>query len=130
MWIIVTEIYFIQKKNPSFSYEVIIVDDGSKDKTTEVCKFFSSLFLCPKYIKSMYTFSFAYSLLITFLTSIQKWKLSWHFTGEATVTDTVKVLKLMDKYTWYMACGLLLVHFHLLWKCKHTQDLLKAATYQ
>ncbi|KAG7322441.1 hypothetical protein KOW79_013787 [Hemibagrus wyckioides] len=25
-----------RKKNPSFSYEVIIVDDGSKDKTTEV----------------------------------------------------------------------------------------------
>ncbi|KAI4901258.1 hypothetical protein NFI96_015259 [Prochilodus magdalenae] len=25
-----------QKKNPSFTYEVIIVDDGSKDKTTEV----------------------------------------------------------------------------------------------
>lgn len=25
-----------QKKNPSFTYEVIVVDDGSKDKTTEV----------------------------------------------------------------------------------------------
>lgn len=26
----------VQKKNPSFSYEVVIVDDGSKDKTSKV----------------------------------------------------------------------------------------------
>ena len=29
---------YFQKSNPSFSYEVIIVDDGSKDKTTQVKK--------------------------------------------------------------------------------------------
>lgn len=26
----------LQKQQPSFTYEVIVVDDGSKDKTTEV----------------------------------------------------------------------------------------------
>ena len=30
-------IFYFQKSNPSFSYEIIIVDDGSKDKTSEVC---------------------------------------------------------------------------------------------
>ena len=29
---------WFQKENPSFNYEIIIVDDGSKDKTTQVCK--------------------------------------------------------------------------------------------
>ena len=28
---------FLQQEHRSFSYEIIIVDDGSKDKTTEVC---------------------------------------------------------------------------------------------
>lgn len=28
--------FWLQKQNPSFTYEVIVVDDGSKDKTTEV----------------------------------------------------------------------------------------------
>lgn len=52
MCIMVIEIYLLQKKTPSFTYELIIVDDGSKDKTTEVCYIiFSPLFfLLPKYI--------------------------------------------------------------------------------
>uniref|UniRef100_A0A3Q1H7H8 Dolichyl-phosphate beta-glucosyltransferase n=1 Tax=Anabas testudineus TaxID=64144 RepID=A0A3Q1H7H8_ANATE len=31
-----TPVFLLQKQNPSFTYEVIVVDDGSKDKTTEV----------------------------------------------------------------------------------------------
>ena len=27
---------FLQKKNPKYTYEIIVVDDGSKDKTTQV----------------------------------------------------------------------------------------------
>lgn len=29
-------VFSLQKQNPSFTYELIVVDDGSKDKTTEV----------------------------------------------------------------------------------------------
>lgn len=34
--LVVTVLSSLQKLNPSFTYEVIVVDDGSKDKTTEV----------------------------------------------------------------------------------------------
>lgn len=30
-------LFTLQEEQPTFSYEVIIVNDGSKDKTTEVC---------------------------------------------------------------------------------------------
>ena len=28
--------FFFQKNNPSFTYEIIVVDDGSKDSTSKV----------------------------------------------------------------------------------------------
>lgn len=30
-------LFTLQEEQPTFSYEVIIVNDGSKDKTTKVC---------------------------------------------------------------------------------------------
>ena len=30
--------FFFQKKKPSFTYEIIVVDDGSKDATSQVSK--------------------------------------------------------------------------------------------
>lgn len=36
------------KKDSSFTYEMIIVDDGSKDKTTEVGLSYSKKFSCDK----------------------------------------------------------------------------------
>ena len=29
-------LFVLQKKNPSYSYEIIVVNDGSTDKTSEV----------------------------------------------------------------------------------------------
>lgn len=36
------------KKDSTFTYEMIIVDDGSKDKTTEVAMDYSKKFGCEK----------------------------------------------------------------------------------
>lgn len=42
-----------QKKDPTFTYEVLVVDDGSKDKTTDVAQ--------------EYPISFKYFILIIYL---------------------------------------------------------------
>lgn len=34
----VISVFIFKKRDPSFTYEVIVVDDGSKDKTTKVRK--------------------------------------------------------------------------------------------
>lgn len=48
--------YVTQKTNPSFTYEVIIVDDGSKDKTTQVCfTIFSCKILTQVHLTTVYS---------------------------------------------------------------------------
>ena len=35
-WILFVSIFRLQKSNKSFRYEIIVVDDGSRDKTSQV----------------------------------------------------------------------------------------------
>ncbi len=38
-------IFFFKKADSSFTYEILIVDDGSKDKTTQVRSLFLVLYI-------------------------------------------------------------------------------------